>query len=142
MANDGTFQKMDRPDERLYGTKGVIVCGYGPSEHEPIANAIEKMGLGDRPVIFATDADSARTLKEVLKSADRSGMGQSASMPRAIIMSGFTQKEVQFLMSVYRQAELPRQHWATLTPVSENWTLAALLQELAAEAEALNDNDR
>ncbi|MEX1355731.1 MAG: DUF3783 domain-containing protein, partial [Desulfobacterales bacterium] len=32
---------------------------------------------------------------------------------------------------------LPRQLWATVTPVSENWTLAALLTELAEEDRAM-----
>jgi hypothetical protein len=40
-------------------------------------------------------------------------------------------------MNAYRQAGLPAQLWATLTPVSENWTLAALLKELATEAAAM-----
>lgn len=140
--NDGSFQKMDQPGEQLYGPKGVVVCGYEAAEHGSIATALEKMGLGDRPIIFASGADLTRKLKEVLASGDCSGMGENAPMPRAIIMSGFTQKEVQFLMSVYRQAELPRQLWATLTPVSEEWTLDALLQELAAEADALNNGEK
>ena len=140
--NEGSFQKMDKPEERLYGPKGIIVCGYDAAEHGSIATALEKMGLGDRPIIFASDADLSRKLKEVLAAEDRSGMGENTPMPRAIIMSGFTQKEVQFLMSVYRQAELPRQLWATLTPVSEDWTLDALLKELAAEADALNNGEK
>jgi len=45
--------------------------------------------------------------------------------------------EVHRLMNLYRQAGLPQQLWATLTPVSEGWTVAALLAELAAEAQAM-----
>jgi hypothetical protein len=40
-------------------------------------------------------------------------------------------------MAAYRGSELPSQLWATLTPVSENWFVADLLDELAAEAEAI-----
>jgi hypothetical protein len=58
-------------------------------------------------------------------------------MKRAVIMSGFTQKELHALMAAYRGSELPSQLWATLTPVSENWSVADLLDELAAEAEAI-----
>ena len=36
---------MDKPEERLYGPKGVIVCGYNTAEHGSIATALEKMGL-------------------------------------------------------------------------------------------------
>jgi len=47
------------------------------------------------------------------------------------------QKELHKLMTAYRLAELPSQLWATLTPISENWSTANLLEELAAESEAI-----
>jgi hypothetical protein len=37
-------------------------------------------------------------------------------------------------MDAYRQAGLPAQLWATLTPLSENWLLAELLNELVKES--------
>jgi hypothetical protein len=40
-------------------------------------------------------------------------------------------------MNAYRKAGLPGQLWATLTPVSENWTLDTLLLELSKEDKAL-----
>ena len=135
--SDGTFRKLKNTPKRLYGPKGIVVCGYPPSEHEPLANALEQMGFGDRPFIFARTADTGMTLQELLSSGDRSGMGAPSDMHRAIIMSGFSPQEVNTLMSAYRQAGLPRQLWATLTPVAEGWKLEALLNELAAEAEAL-----
>ena len=54
-------------------------------------------------------------------------------------MSGFTQEELHTLMNGYRKAGLPAQLWATLTPVSENWTLETLLIELSKEDEALGN---
>lgn len=36
-------------------------------------------------------------------------------------------------MAAYRGLDLPRPLWATLTPVSEKWTVKHLLDELAAE---------
>jgi hypothetical protein len=69
-------------------------------------------------------------------------MGEPADMPRAVIMSGFTQNEVHRIMAAYRQAGLPSQMWATLTPVSENWLLVDLLEELTKENEALKGKKR
>ena len=40
-------------------------------------------------------------------------------------------------MTAYRLVELPSQLWATLTPVSENWSVTNPLEELAAESEAI-----
>ena len=135
--SEGTFQKLDKSKDRLFGPKGLVICGYGPAEHRPLVNALEQIGFDDRLLIFVSAKDSRKTVKEVLCQENRSGLGEPSDLPRAMIMSGFTQEEVHVLMSVYRQAELPRQLWATLTPVSEAWTLEALLSELAAEAEAV-----
>jgi hypothetical protein len=134
--DDGSFQKIEHTAERLYGPRAILFCGYEPAEHGPLTTALAQMGLGDRSILFATDADAERTLGDLLASRDRSGQGQGSAMPRATIMSGFTQSEVHLLMGVYREAGLPRQLWAMLTPASEKWTLAALLEELVAEAEA------
>ena len=135
--NEGTFHKMASSEERMYGPKGLVVCGFPPAEHAPLADALDQIGFNDRPLIFAAEKDSAKTLKEVLSAEDRSGMGYASTMHRAIIMSGFLQSEVHTLMTAFRQAGLPRQLWATVTPVSENWTLAALLTELAEEDRAM-----
>jgi hypothetical protein len=134
---NGTFEKIGKSEERMYGPKGIIVCGYPPPEHEPLANALEKLGFEDRPIIFVTNNNASETLKDVLAFENRSGLGQPSDMARAVIMSGFTQEEVHRLMNAYRQAGLPRQLWATLTPASETWSVSQLLEELAAEDEAL-----
>lgn len=141
LMTEGTFQKVGRSKNRMFGPKAMVFCGFEPAEHEPLAAALMQIGFGDRPLIFATAADSGRTLEEVLSLPDRSGMGTSAAMARATIMSGFSQEEVHVLMSAFRQAGFPRQLWATLTPVSAKWTLAALLEELAAEDAGLRKKD-
>jgi hypothetical protein len=135
--SEGTFQKIATSRKRMFGPKGLVVCGFPPAEHAPLADALDQIGFNDRPYIFAMEKDLAKTLKEVLSAEGRSGMGHSSTMHRAIIMSGFLQSEVHTLMTAFRQAGLPRQLWATVTPVSENWTLAALLTELAEEDRAM-----
>ena len=121
----------------MYGTRGILVCGYSSSEHPPFLSFLEQTGFQNLSVIFVTADQSTNTLKELLALPDRSGHGEESDMRRAIIMSGFTQKELHKLMTTYRNAELPSQLWATLTPISENWSVANLLEELAAESEAI-----
>jgi sulfur carrier protein ThiS len=135
--SQSTFQKMATSKKRMYGPKGLVVCGFPPAEHAPLADALDQIGFNDRPLIFAMEKDSAKTIREVFSSENLSGMGHSSTMHRAIIMSGFLQSEVHTLITAFRQAGLPRQLWATVTPVSENWTLAALLAELAEEDRAM-----
>lgn len=135
--SEGKFEKIQESDERMYGPKGVLVCGYPPPEHRFFALFMERAGFGDRPVVFPTNEDAGKTLKELLGLTTGSGIGQPADLPRAVVMSGFTQNEVHRIMHAYRQAGLPAQLWATLTPVSENWLLADLLKELIKERETL-----
>jgi hypothetical protein len=137
MTHKSTFRKVKKSDTRMYGTRGILVCGYSSSEQPSFLTFLEQAGLQDLSVIFVTSRQSTNTLKELLALPDRSGYGEESDMRRAIIMSGFTQKELHKLMTAYRQAELPSQLWATLTPISENWTIANLLKELAAESEAI-----
>jgi hypothetical protein len=135
--SEGKFDKIQQSDERMYGPRGILVCGYPASEHRFFALFMDKAGFSDRPIIFPTTEDAGRTLKELLGLSTGSGMGEPADLPRAVIMSGFTQNEVHRIMHAYRQAGLPTQLWATLTPVSENWLLADLLKELLKENECL-----
>jgi hypothetical protein len=137
MMRDGEFQRIQESDERMHGPKGILVCGYPAPEHRFFAMFMDKAGFSDRPIIFPTSKDAGRTLKELLGLTTGSGMGESADLPRAVIMSGFTQNEVHKIMYAYRQAGLPAQMWATLTPLSENWLLADLLDELLKENNAL-----
>ena len=142
--SEGEFQKVTQSSERMYGPKGIIFCGFSAAEHDPLVNALTQIGFGDRPLIFATHADIEKNITDVLASADRSGMGESAEMPRATIMSGCTQMEVHTLMTAFKEAGLPRQLWATMTPISEGWQLGALLKELVKEDAAFRkrDNDK
>jgi len=131
--SEGNFEKIQESDERMYGPKGILVCGYPPPEHRFFALFMEKAGFSDRPIIFAKTEDAGRTLKELLGLNSGWGMAEPTDLPRAVIMSGFTQNEVHRIMVAYRQAGLPTQLWATLTPVSENWLLSDLLRELVKE---------
>lgn len=142
VMSEGTFEKMGQTRQRMYGPRGILVCGYAAAEHQPLVDALQQIGFGDRPVVFVTDTDADKTLKEVLAYDNLSGLGQPSQLARATIMSGFTQQEAHLLMNAYRQAGLPPQLWATLTPVSEGWTVAALLKELAAEAAALRSKQQ
>ena len=121
----------------MYGSRGILACGYSPSEQLTFLSFLERSGFQDLGVIFVATNQSTKTLKELLALPDRSGQGETSDMRRAIIISGFTQKELHKLLADYHLAELPPQLWATLTPISENWSVTNLLEELAAEAEAI-----
>lgn len=137
MSHKGRLKKVGKSAKKMYGSKKLLVCGYPEADQKALFLLLNENGLDFFPVIFATNGDIQRTLKDILESDDGHGQGEVSEMKRAIIMSGFTQKTLHTLMAAHRKSELPTPFWAALTPASENWFLTDLLDELAAEAEAI-----
>ncbi len=137
MKHKGTMRKVGQSSKRMFGPRKLLVCGYPETQQQALLSLLTRGGLSSVPVIFATNSDTQKTLKEILQADDKYGHGETSDMKRAVIMSGFTQKELHRLMTAYRKSKLPAQHWATLTPVSESWAVTDLLDELEAEAEAI-----
>ncbi len=127
---------MAKPEKKTYGPRKILVCGYSAPEQSTLLYLLEENGFSDLPVVFVSSNDSGKALKELVGSPHKSGLGENSQMNRAVIMSGLSQKELYKLMAVYRLSELPSQFWASITPVSEMWSVARLLSELAAETEA------
>jgi len=135
--SEGTFHKVGTSEKRMYGATCILVCGYPPADQAALLSVLQENGFINLPVVFATAQDLDRTLKEILAPDHPPGEGELSGMDRAVILSGFTENELHRLIRTYREARMPPQHWATLTPISEGWHLKDLLKELAAEAEAM-----
>ncbi|RLB41405.1 MAG: hypothetical protein DRH12_08190 [Deltaproteobacteria bacterium] len=134
---NGEFYRVEKTKERMYGQEKLLVCGYAPEEQQEFLGLLKELGLDSIPVVFVEEGDDEVTLVELLKRDGGKGMGRPSSLRRAVIMSGFTQENLHLLISAYRKSGLPQQLWATLTPVSENWSIGFLLRELEKEAETI-----
>jgi hypothetical protein len=130
MGEPGSFERIGDSERRLYGPRGVLVCGVPPGEQGAVAGLVQGGGL---PVVFVSDRMAHSSLKELLALKDGAGRGEESGLRRAVVMSGFAERELQWFMAEYRKLKLERPLWATLTPVSENWKIERLLEELAAE---------
>jgi len=138
MKHNGKNKKVGKSaKKKMYGPSKLLVCGYSEPDQQALLTLLEEIGLKSVPVIFAANNDLQKTIKEVLAFDDKAGAGEDSEMRRAVVVSGLTQKELHVLMTAYRKAGLPAQLWAALTPISEKWTVAALLEELAAEKEEI-----
>lgn len=133
----GTFQKVGQTDQRLYGPRAMLVCGFIPAEQDTFMALVSNLELADLPVVFAAAEDDGELLGDLLKRSDQSGREAAAGSARAVILSGITEHELHATLAAYRQTGLARPLWATLTPVSEAWTLSALLEELEQERRAM-----
>lgn len=140
--SQGSFEKVEISSKKMYGHRKIAVCGYTASEQRIFMQMLESNKLTLLPLIFAEEADLEKSLGEIMALPDQYGIGKDSHIPRAVILSGITEEELHIIMKAYRGLGLPKLLWAVLTPVSENWTLNELLEELAAENKALNDSKR
>ena len=129
----GSFRKIGASTRPLYGPRAMLACGYAPEERGKLIEFFKTVTDAELPVIFPTGADSEATLQELLARSNPSDTAGASDLDRALILSGITEKELQKALSAYKTSGLPSPLWATLTPISEKWTLAALLAELNRE---------
>jgi hypothetical protein len=142
MEKRSGFNKIDRSDKKMYGPRGLLVCGYTEEERYIFLDFISKLDMEDVPVIFAGNSGIEKTVGTLLNQKHKEGVTGPSDLPRAVIMSGLSQEELHRLMETYREAGFVSQIWASLTPVNETWTLKALLIELLAEARAMQKNKK
>jgi hypothetical protein len=142
MTHKGEFTKVEKSSERMYGPTGILVCGYMAEDRGDFLELLDKTGLTGIRVVFATTHDLKTGVGELLSYENMAGLKGESAMPRAVVMSGLTQNELHGLLGAYREAGFVRQIWATVTPVSETWTLEQLLNELQAEDRAMQSKGK
>lgn len=136
--NDAKFDKITLSEKLLYGPEKLIVCGFSKDVQSKFEAVLSMAGLKRIAVSWAHQGQLDLRLSQILALPSGSGRGTSSSLPRAVVVAGITEKQLQTLMAVCRQAGMKQALWATLTPASETWKLKDLLAELAAEREALH----
>ncbi|MBW2438826.1 MAG: DUF3783 domain-containing protein [Deltaproteobacteria bacterium] len=135
--SDGGFEKVSQSDERMYGPRKLLLCGFSGDIQPHVVKLLEILKLSDIPRIWVTAEHAGSLISDVLALDDNAGRGLASELPRAIIMSGLTRNELHLLMSGSREAGMKPPLWATLTPTSESWSVQDLLKELAAEHAAM-----
>lgn len=137
MNDNSTFSRVARSDKTLYGPRVLLVCGFTGEGQTAVIELVQTAAIDSLAVVFATTEDLETRLGMLFECETLTGHSEPSRMPAALVMAGITEAELHKLMEGYRRAGLPWPLWATLTPISETWTLRALLKELAAERAAL-----
>lgn len=133
----GTFRAVGPGEQRLHGRTALLVCGHSPHEQQQILDLLQHAKLVHLPVIVVTTAQAELPVDALTALPDRTGFGEDAPLPRAIIMSGLMERELHALMDAHRLGNLPRPLWAAATPGNATWSAARLLSELQRERDAL-----
>ena len=135
--NDGTFRKVEKSEKVLFGPRAALICGFDPAEQHIISGFFSAIGVNDLTRVFAAESDGDGLLKDLLSEPDQTGIGILSGLERTIILSGIAENELHRILSSFRGLELPRPLWATLTPISQEWPLSALIAELKKERAAM-----
>ena len=139
---DATFEKVHRSDTPMYGPRKLLLCGFPAPVQPKFSVVLEMAGLADIAVLWANPEHASKTLAELLELPAGAGAGADSALVRAIIVSGITENQLHTLMAVCRKTGMKPALWAALTPTSETWPLAQLLEELQAERKALSKRKR
>ncbi len=142
MRHKGQFTKVRKSKKRMYGPRGLLVCGYPEEEQTGFLKLVDQVGLSGIRVVFASARDLGTSVGDILTHENKAGFVGDTNMSRAVVMSGLTQKELHLLLAAYRKAGFASQIWATLTPISEEWPLENLLNELQAENKAMKNKKK
>jgi len=134
---DNSFKKVGQSENRLYGPRKILLCGYTAEDQDLFRNMLSASGIADVALVVADIESQSITLKDIFARPDESGIGLTPEMQRTVIMAGVREQELHTIINAYRSSGLPQQFWATLTPISENWKLIDLLEDLRKENEAL-----
>ena len=134
---DAKFEKISPTQKPLYGPPKLLLCGFSQNVQPNFIKLLELIGLSEIPKVWVTDKQADTQVGELITLSNNTGFGVSSELPRAIIMAGITQSEMHGLMSGCRKSKMKPTLWATLTPTSETWTIRSLLNELAAEHQAM-----
>lgn len=134
----GSFKKIQNSERCVYGPRRLLLTGFAAELQSRFISLLETLGFSDLALVWAAEEQSDTLIDDLAQLPDGSGAGRSSSLPRAVIVGGVTEKELQHLITGCSKAGLKQVLWATLTPTSVTWPLQQLLSELAAEHAALS----
>jgi len=106
---EGTFQRVEKTAEKMYGPRKLLVCGYLAKEQETFMTCVKETDLNDLPVVFIGEDEGDKLISEMLTWDNGHGTGEDSSLGRAVIMSGFFKEELHRLMKNYRESGMPGQ---------------------------------
>jgi len=136
---DTTFRPVGESSRKMHGTPAVLVSGFPIDEQGMLRQLMDAAGLKTIPAIYINAESLPLTLSTLASLPAESNAGETAELPRALVMSGLEERQLHALMDTYRDSGLPRPLWASVTPTSESWTIKYLLIELLREREAMRN---
>ncbi len=132
------MKKIEDTNKKLFGEYAIAASGFDKNEQQRLIEVSEKI-FSSLKVVFVDLNLEQKTLSEVFSMKHRYGFLQSLSQKKAVIMSGFLEKDIVSFMKTMREYGISPQLWAVLTPTSVNWKFKDLVKELEEEAKQISE---
>jgi hypothetical protein len=139
---DAKFEKISRSNTPLYGPRKALLCGFSGKAQDKFVAMLKMAGLADLDTVWASGDHKKETVGDLMALPAGTGKGEPSALPRALVAGGITEGQLQALMTLARKTGMKQTLWAVLTPTSETWPLGRLLEELAAERQAIKKSNR
>jgi len=136
--SEGTFREIDREGERGFGPAAVLLCGFAGDEARRVSELLRTAGAPEHRVILCTEAMVQRTLGEVLETPDDSAPLPPEKLPRVMILSGLSGRQIHAVLDGYDSTGVSRPIFGATTPGNLRLTVRDLLVELLREQRAMS----
>lgn len=135
-----SFKKIDMDETKPSGKKGVILYGFNEDEIEKLQEICEEY---DVEAIYQVDKSQAGLkIGDILKGNTEVKEYKGAVAKRSIIMSAFSNKELQEFIEAIKKESLSKPIFAVVTPTSATWELGRLVKELMMESMMMQQQRR
>ncbi|NLZ73475.1 MAG: DUF3783 domain-containing protein [Bacteroidales bacterium] len=133
-----SFQKVNLEDTIRSSEKtSVMAYGYDENEMKILQKYCDEQSIDH--LIRVNDAMIDLSLENILQITKESACPSALLPVRAVIMNGFSGNDLQGFLKNFKNTGLDRPIFATVTPISKQWTFKALINELIKEHEIMKN---
>ena len=77
-----TFEKVRHSDQRLYGPRKLLLCGFPAVSQSKFRALLEMLAIGNLPLVWITADQAEVPIQEALSLADGTGAQSDSDMER------------------------------------------------------------
>jgi len=136
--DDEGFQRLDCHSKAVCGPLGVLLAGFDKDEEEEVAALLALAGAPEgTPLRRLSRAGLARSLGDALASAPDDVPLPSDALPRAVLLGGLRDGQIQSFVQFFRLSDLEPPVFAACTPHSLERSVREVLVDLLEEQRAV-----
>lgn len=133
-----TFQSLNDDNGAILGPPAALVFGFERVEGSRFEKLLRRTGANDHHVVCCTTTMATLPVGEALRGDDGGPLMPVGTVPRVVLLSGLTTRQVGAVLDQYASLFLPRPIFAVATAANLSFTVVRLLEDLIAERQAVD----